>query len=64
MFVATTCSTYVYFVYLYFRLHWVFVLVSGGCSLVVVLRLLTAVASHCGAQVTEWSGFSSCGAWV
>ena len=45
MFVGTTRSTYVYFIYLYFRPHWVFLHTSAGYFLVDMLRLPIAVAS-------------------
>ena len=38
---------------------------SGGCSLVWVLELLTAVASLCfGARALGCTGFSRCGSWA
>ena len=52
------------FISVYFRPHWVFVLASGACSLVAVLRLPAAVASLVAEHRLECLGFSSCGAWV
>ena len=37
---------------------------SRGYSLVAVLGLLIVVASRCGAQALELSGFRSCSTWA
>ena len=58
--------------FIYFWLRWVFiaahglslVVVSEDYSLVVVLKLLTAMASHCRVRVLRNVGFSTCRMWA
>ena len=60
------CTLFLVCLFLFIWLCWVFIAakaflaaVSKGGSLILVCRLLTAVASHCRARALERAGFGS-----